>query len=104
MVMVLITIFHLLISIADFIEYLLIGYIVLGWFVYFGVIKNRDSVFLKIYVFLMAKIEPLLGFIRRFLPTVAGFDFSPMVVFFGLYIVKILIIQVGNSLIRALYG
>ncbi|MDR3031320.1 MAG: YggT family protein [Holosporales bacterium] len=85
----------------DCIEYLLIGYIILGWFVFFGVIKNRNSVFLRIYIFLMTKIEPLLALIRRFLPTVAGFDFSPLVVFFGLHLAKVLVIQVFCLLLRA---
>ncbi len=65
---------------------------------FFGVIKNRDSILLKIYVFLMTKIEPLLSQIRRFLPPVFGLDFSAMVVFFGLYLVKILIIQIALAI------
>ncbi len=42
----------------------------------------------------MSKIEPLLGVIRRFLPTVAGLDFSPLVVFIGLHFIKVLIVEI----------
>ena len=100
----LITIVRFLISIMDCIEYMLIGYIILGWLVFFGVIKNRDSVFLKIYVFLMTKVEPLLGFIRRFLPPIYGLDFSVLVVFLALHLSKALVIQIASMLARALYG
>lgn len=49
----------------------------------------------------MTKIEPLLALIRRVLPTVAGFDFSPLVVFFGLHLAKVLIIEIFSLLLRA---
>ncbi len=76
------------------IEYVLIGYIILGWFIFFGVLKNQESVIFRIYIFLMSRIEPLLGLIRRFLPSVAGLDFSPLVVFIGLHFIKVLIVKI----------
>ncbi len=87
-----------LISIIEWLEYALMAYIILGWVVFFGLIKNNNSIILKIYVFLLSKIEPVLSRIRRFLPPLFGFDFSPMVIFFGLYLVKIVIIQVVYSI------
>ena len=85
---------NFLIGIMNFLEYLLIGYIILGWFVFFGAIMDRDGVFFKVYVFLMSKIEPLLAYIRRYLPTVAGLDFSPLVIFVGLHFAKVIIIRI----------
>ncbi len=87
-------IFELLISLMNCIEYILIGYIILGWFIFFGVLKNQESVIFRIYIFLMSRIEPLLGLIRRFLPSVAGLDFSPLVVFIGLHFIKVLIVKI----------
>ena len=86
-------VFQALIGIMNFLEYVLIGYIILGWFVFFGAVKNRDGAFFRIYVFLMSKIEPLLAVIRRFLPTVAGLDFSPLVIFVALHIAKVVIVR-----------
>ena len=85
--------FPLLIGIMNFLEYLLMGYIILGWFVFFGAVKDRDGVFFRVYVFLMSKIEPLLTFIRRYLPTIAGLDFSPLVIFVALHFAKVIIIR-----------
>lgn len=85
---------NILIRIMDFLEYLLMGYIILGWFVFFGAIKDRNGVFFRIYVFLMSKIEPLLAYIRQYLPTVAGLDFSPLVIFVGLHFAKVIIIRI----------
>ena len=39
------TVFPLLIGIMNFMEYLFMGYIILGWFIFFGVVKDRDGVF-----------------------------------------------------------
>lgn len=87
-------IFEFLISLMNCIEYIMIGYIILGWFIFFGVLKNQESMLFRIYVFLMNKIEPLLGVIRRFLPSVGGLDFSPLVVFIGLHFAKVLILKI----------
>jgi YggT family protein len=87
------TLVNFLIAILDCMGYVLMGYIILGWIIFFGVIKNRDSFLLKIYVFLMTKTEPLLSVIRRFIPSVFGLDFSALVVFLALHFVKLLIIQ-----------
>ncbi len=96
--------FRLLISIIDCIQYLLMGYIILGWVVFFGLVKNREGALIKIYVFLMTKMEPILGLVRRFLPPIAGLDFSALVVFFLTHMLKILLVVIGNAILRALYG
>lgn len=90
---------NIIISILDCIQYLLIGYIILGWIMFFGVIKNKDSILLKIYIFLMTKIEPMLSKIRKIVPPIMGFDFSPMVIFFCIYIANILIRQIALILL-----
>lgn len=100
MVLFFVILANLLLSIVNCLEYVFIGYIILGWVVFLGLIKNHDSIFLRIYVFLMTKIEPLLAPIRRLLPTVAGFDFSPIVVFLIIHLAKVLIPQVFMLLIH----
>ena len=88
------TIFPLLIGVVNFLEYLLMGYIILGWFIFFGAVKDREGIFFKVYVFLMSKIEPLLAFIRQYLPTISGLDFSPLVIFVVLHFAKVIMWKV----------
>lgn len=83
--------YYAFIGLMNFLESLLIIYIIMGWFVFFGAIKDREGVLFRVYVFLMSKIEPVLTVIRRYLPSVAGFDFSPLVIFLGLHFAKVLI-------------
>ncbi|MDR0695909.1 MAG: YggT family protein [Holosporales bacterium] len=89
---------EVILGIADIIEYVLIGYIILGWVIFFGLVSNREGVIFRLYVFLMSKVEPVLSVIRRFLPAIAGLDFSPLVIFFGLHFAKIMLIRLFYAL------
>jgi YggT family protein len=98
--MLIIAIAQLLIASIRCVEYLLIVYIIIGWFVAFGALKNRESFFFKIYVFLIAKIEPILGIIRRVVPPIMGLDFSALIVFFILHIITRLVVNLANIALR----
>lgn len=86
-------IFELLLSLLNCLEYILIGYVMLGWCVFFGLLKSRENVFFRIYIFLMTHLEPIFAVIRRFLPSVFGLDFSPIVAFFILHLMRVLIVK-----------
>ncbi|MDR1365459.1 MAG: YggT family protein [Holosporales bacterium] len=83
----------ILYEVVKLIEYLLYGYIILGWFVLFGVLKNRSGFFFNAYVFLVGKIEPLLSEIRRVIPPIVGLDLSVLAVCLVLHFVKILLVN-----------
>lgn len=87
-----------LLSLMDCVEYILIGYILMGWLIIFGIIKNSANPVMKAYFFLMTQIEPILAIVRRFVPPIFGLDFSPMVVFFALHLIKVLIYQIAMML------
>jgi YggT family protein len=91
---------QLVISAIQCIEYALFAYIILGWLVLFGVIKNRDGPFFRIYVFLLAKTEPLFAVIRKFIPPLMGLDFSALLVFILLHFAKSLVIGMAGFILR----
>jgi uncharacterized protein YggT (Ycf19 family) len=80
-------------------EYVLMGYIILGWFVFFGVLKNREGLLFRVYAFLVGKIEPFLSGIRRVLPPVMGLDLSILAIFLALHIVKIILVNAFYALL-----
>ncbi|MDR1333097.1 MAG: YggT family protein [Holosporales bacterium] len=86
-------------EIINVVEYVLMGYVILGWFVFFGAVKDRNGLFFKIYVFLMGKIEPLLATIRRVLPPIMGLDLSILAIFLALHITKIILVNAFYSLL-----
>ncbi|MDR1609453.1 MAG: YggT family protein [Holosporales bacterium] len=89
---------EILCEVIGALEYVLMGYIILGWFVFFGVLKNRDGFLFRVYAFLVSKIEPLLSEIRRVLPPVMGLDLSVLAIFLVLHFVKILLVNAFYAL------
>lgn len=59
----------------------LFGRVILSWFP-----LNPGTPMATVYSFLYTVTEPVLGPVRRAIPAMGGFDFSPIVVFFGLQI------------------
>ncbi len=45
----------------------------------------------RLYLVLMSITEPLLGPVRRLLPATPGLDWAPLVVFFGLQIIQMVL-------------
>ena len=59
--------------------FIIVAYVVLSMLVSFQIVNPRVPIIAKIGNVLYRLSEPALRPIRRFLPTMAGFDFSPIV-------------------------
>ena len=81
----------LLVRLLDLFVLLLFGRMILSWFPI-----SPDSPFAAIYRVLYQVTEPVLGPVRRTLPPMGGFDFSPIVVL--LLIQLVLVPLVARSL------
>ena len=57
--------------------------VILSWFP-----LSPNSPMAGIYSFIYTLTEPVLGPVRRIMPPLGGFDLSPIVVFFGIEILK----------------
>ncbi len=87
---ILLFIYYALIGSIYCFESILSFYILLQWaFILFSV--SEDSIFYKIYVFLNVRIEPIFGYFRKFVPPIGGFDFSALILFFGLDAIRRLV-------------
>ena len=67
---------------------LLIIYIILSWLFMFGIVNPYNGFVSKINQFLYVIIEPVLGFVRRFLPSLPGIDLSPLIVFLAIWLLQ----------------
>ncbi|MYG52743.1 MAG: YggT family protein [Rhodospirillaceae bacterium] len=68
--------------------WLLIAYIVLSLLLSFGVINAYNRFVNVVFDGLQRLIEPVLGPIRRFLPRTGALDFSPIVLFIGIWLIE----------------
>ena len=78
-------IFRLIRSLFLIFELIMLARVVFSWLPP----HTRQNLF---YGFVFEVTEPILAPVRRYLPTFGGMDFSPLVVFFGVEILRNIII------------
>ena len=83
----------LLIQIINIFQFILIVYIVGTWLVNFNIINTSNKFVYTIMDALYRMCEPLLNYIRRFLPSFGAIDLSPIVLYLVLWFMKSLIIE-----------
>ena len=84
-------IFTLLDSLLGFYAIILIITVVMSWLVSFGIVNTYQPFVRSVMNVLYALTEPALRPIRRILPNMGGIDLSPIVLFFIIYALRILI-------------
>lgn len=83
------TIAQLIVTLVDFYEMLIIVYILLSWFPI-----REGSLVHDIGMVLRSLCEPYLGLFRRFIPSMGGIDFSPVIAVLALNLVTRLVIGI----------
>ena len=71
--------------------YVLIASAVLSWLIAFNVVNTRNDIVRNVGYFLYRVTEPVLAPIRRVLPSMGGFDLSPVILIIGLMFLERLI-------------
>ena len=73
--------------------WILVIYIVLSLLISFGVVNAYNRFVNIVFDAVQRVTEPVLAPIRRFLPNTGALDFSPIVVFIGIWAVRSLLIE-----------
>lgn len=82
-----------LLLILSLYTYVLIATVIASWLVGFGVINTYNPVARTVLRILHALTEPVLGPIRRILPSLGGLDLSPLVALLIVFFLERLIIR-----------
>lgn len=77
-------IIYILANAIQFYLMLIMATIIISWLVFFNVVNMRNKWVYKLCMLLARVTEPVYKPIRRFIPPMAGMDFTPMIVIFGL--------------------
>ena len=80
---------YVLIQIISLYMYLLIASAILSWLIAFSVVNTRNQFVAGVAEFLYRITEPVLGPIRRRLPSFGGLDISPIIAFFALMLIQL---------------
>ena len=82
------TLFQAMMLILDVIWFLMIAHIIMSWLINFQVLNLRQPLIAQLWDGMNRILEPLYGPIRRQLPNTGGLDLAPLVVFFGIIILR----------------
>lgn len=79
------TLGEILYAVLNVARWILIIQIAMGWLINFQVLNMQQPMVRQIYYSLSNLLEPIYRPIRNILPTAGGMDFSPIVVFLGIF-------------------
>lgn len=79
------TVLSIIATIIDLYVYVIIAAVIASWLVAFSVINVRNDFVRTVLNALHTLTEPVFRLIRRVIPAVAGFDFSPLIVLIALF-------------------
>ena len=83
----------LVVQVIGIYKWILIASVVLSWLVAFNAVNTRNRFVAVAGDFLFRVTEPVLRPIRRVIPVVGGIDISPLILFFILWFIQMLILN-----------
>ena len=91
---ILIPLLALVSAIIGIYSWIVIASVLVSWLVNFNIINSNNNFVIMILNFLYQTTEPVLRKIRRFLPAMGNFDFSPVVLILFLWFLQNVIRQI----------
>ena len=85
------TLYEVLMLILGVFWWIMIVHIIMSWLINFQVLNLRQPLVAQVWDGLNRLLEPIYTRIRNFLPNMGGLDLAPLVVFFALYALRIII-------------
>lgn len=84
--------------------YCLIGYLVLHWLMYFGIVNSRHNIVSAIYDTLSRLFEPIFHQIRRYVKPFNGVDLSAVVLFLLIFFCQVILIGLSAKLVFSAFS
>ena len=79
---------QVLILLLDIFFWIIIAQVVMSWLLAFGVVNIQNSNARKFVEILHKITDPVYKPLRKIIPTIGGIDISPIIIIFGISIVK----------------
>ena len=75
-------------TVVNILMYLVLFNVAMNWLINFQVLNINQPQVRKIWDLMRRIFDPIYAQIRRVIPPVGGLDFSPMVIIFGLIVIR----------------
>ena len=82
----------LLLLALDIYFWIIIASVIISWLIAFDVINTRNPQAANLMKLLAKVTDPVYKPIRKFVPSIGGIDITPIIVIFGIYIAKRIVI------------
>ncbi len=83
----------LIIQILNLYSYVLIIYIIATWLIAFNIVNTSNKLVFSIMEVLYKLCEPILSYIRRYIPNFGNIDISPVILLLLLWFLQNLLIE-----------
>ena len=83
----------LIIQLINLYQFILIVYIIATWLLNFNIINASNRLVFTLMDAMYRLCEPSLNIVRKYLPSFGSIDFSPIIVYLGLWFIKSLLIE-----------
>jgi YggT family protein len=83
----------LIIQLINLYQFILIVYIIGTWLLNFNIINASNRLVFTLMDSMYRLCEPSLNIVRKYLPSFGSVDFSPIIVYLGLWFIKSLLIE-----------
>lgn len=83
----------LIIQLINLYQFILIVYIIGTWLLNFNIINASNRLVFTLMDAMYRLCEPSLNIVRKYLPSFGSVDFSPIIVYLGLWFIKSLLIE-----------
>ena len=84
---------QILLFVLDVAWFVLIVHIIMSWLIGFDVLNLRQPLVAQIWYGLNGLLEPVFRPVRQFMPRTGAIDFTPLVVFVGIYALRVIIVN-----------
>ena len=82
-----------LVRLLDFYTLIVFFYVVVSWLFHFNILNSQNVFLWRVFESLKKLTDPLLNYIRRYLPNFGGIDISPVLLILLIYLFKDLLIE-----------
>ena len=86
-------------TILKYYSYVVVANVIISWLIAFNVLNTGNRFVYSVLDFSYRLTAPALNYIRRFLPNIAGLDFSPIILFLILGFLRNLLREYGLGLL-----
>lgn len=84
---------QILLFVLDIVWWILIVHIIMSWLINFQVLNMRQPLVAQIWYGINKLLEPIYRPLRRVIPPMGGLDITPIVVFIGIYALRVVVIN-----------